>query len=46
MGRYDIESHVISDMNDKIRKCAEKKKRLTQLQASRFENRKSGKQLW
>ena len=45
MGHYDIESHVISDMNDKIRKCAEKKKRLTQLQSSRFENRKSGKQL-
>ena len=45
MGRYDIESHVISDMNDKKRKCDEKKKRLTALQSSRFENRKSGKQL-
>ncbi len=45
MGHYDIESHVKSDMNDKKRKYDEKKKRLTALQSSRFENRKSGKQL-
>jgi len=45
MGHYDIEGHVKCEMYDKIRKCDEKKKRLTALQSSRFENRKSGKQL-